>query len=428
MFDSRTASSRGYHAIASSGQGSSYVVRHCTIISTADQFGPAFDWHGDNGDGTHGNLSSQVYANNFIISGSSSMDKFVDARGGEGLVYSNTVVGSSTRGIAVREEHPSDFPNDPLPHDLVTNMWVWANYADGQLMDTFVDDSTGILKDGVHYHTVPYTPYKQPPYPHPMAGGTIGPQTNPVIRLTPSSYDFGIVALGSTNDAKFTVQNAGGGVLSGAATVSAPFNIVGSGTYSLGSNVSQIITVRYTVPQTQVGRISQTVSFTGGGGASATVSGATSFGTSFRSIDGTITSPFVVNTDNTISQAILTTDPTQAGRAGYIFKVSEAANYCVAANVYAPDEGANSFFVNIDAEPTAPTMIWDVPAYAGFTNQFVTWRLPGTNAVIREAWSLTAGTHELIFRGREAGAKLGQITIWKVPNSPSSFRVVAAGK
>src|SRR5438093_4062766 len=156
MFDSRTASSRGYHAIASSGQGSSYVVRHCTIISTADQFGPAFDWHGDNGDGTHGNLSSQVYANNFIISGSSSMDKFVDARGGEGLVYSNTVVGSSTRGIAVREEHPSDFPNDPLPHDLVTNMWVWANYADGQLMDTFVDDSTGILKDGVHYHTVPY--------------------------------------------------------------------------------------------------------------------------------------------------------------------------------------------------------------------------------------------------------------------------------
>jgi hypothetical protein len=79
------------HAWMSSGQGSSYVARYNTFTQSSDNMAPCFDWHGDANDGTLGNTSSQVYMNTFNLSGSASIDKFVDARGGQGLVYSNTV-------------------------------------------------------------------------------------------------------------------------------------------------------------------------------------------------------------------------------------------------------------------------------------------------------------------------------------------------
>ncbi len=89
--------------------------------------------------------------------------------------------------------------------------------------------------------------------------------------VTPSSQDFESVPVGSTADRTFTVQNAGGGMLTGSATTSAPFSIVSGGSYNLTAGQSQAVTVRFS--PTSAGTFLGNVNFTGGGGASRTVTG-----------------------------------------------------------------------------------------------------------------------------------------------------------
>jgi hypothetical protein len=237
------------------------------------------------------------------------------------------------------------------------------------------------------------------------------PNTNPVILISPSSLNFGMVTGTVTN--KFTIQNVGGGILAGTATVPAPFSIVAGGTYSLGSNQTQTVSVSYSPSGSNDTRV---VTFTGGGGATATVSGSrltVQPGLAFPSYAGTITTPFVTNSGGYISQGALT-GVSDGGHAVYGFQIASAGNYTVSANVNTADTTANSFYVNIDAEPTDPAMIWDVPVTTGFTNQAVSWRGNGTadaNQFVPQVFNLSAGTHELIIVGREAGAQLGGITI-----------------
>jgi hypothetical protein len=266
-----------------------------------------------------------------------------------------------------------------------------------------------------------YTPYT---YPHPLRSGGSGTSTNPVIAITPASLDFGVVGIGSTNGLVLTVRNAGAGTLAGTASVALPFSIVGNASYSLGSNATQAIALRY-VP-TQVGIDSRTVTFTGGGGASATVNGSVLglSGLTFDSTSGSITAPFTINAPNSISQSAETLDPTIAGRAVYQFGVTTAGDYIVSMDVNAPSDGANSIFVNIDADPTSPVMIWDIPIASGVTNQTVTWRDSG--GVAPQVWSLSAGTHQLIVLGREAGVVIGRIAIvasGPKPQPPTALRI-----
>jgi hypothetical protein len=74
----------------------------------------------------------------------------------------------------------------------------------------------------------------------------------------------------------------------------------------------------------------------------------------------------------TVSQPVETVDPTQGGRALYTFLVTTAGDYSVSAMVNCPNENANSFFVNIDAEPTV-AMTWHVPVTSGFELRVATW-------------------------------------------------------
>jgi len=113
-----------------------------------------------------------------------------------------------------------------------------------------------------------------------FTGGT-GPVTRtvsgsaynlPAISVTPSTRNFGSILTGTTTDQTFTVQNTGGGTLSGSASVAAPFSIVSGGTYNLGAGLSQVVTVRYS--PTAAGTVTQGVSFTGGSGASASAIGS----------------------------------------------------------------------------------------------------------------------------------------------------------
>jgi hypothetical protein len=93
----------------------------------------------------------------------------------------------------------------------------------------------------------------------------------PAIEVTPTSNDFGTVAMGLTADRSFTVRNAGGETLSGSATSSTPFSIISGGTYNLAAGASQAVGVRFTPAAAQT--YNGAVTFSGGGGTVASVTG-----------------------------------------------------------------------------------------------------------------------------------------------------------
>lgn len=95
--------------------------------------------------------------------------------------------------------------------------------------------------------------------------------SEPVISVSPISQDFGDVNEGSSSDKTFTVQNTGVGTLSGSASASGVFSIVSGSPYNLEGGASQIVMVRFS--PTSTGSFMGNVIFTGGGGATTTVTG-----------------------------------------------------------------------------------------------------------------------------------------------------------
>ena len=84
----------------------------------------------------------------------------------------------------------------------------------------------------------------------------------------------------------------------------------------------------------------------------------------------------------------------------------------------APDESSNSFFVNIDAQPTDPDMIWDIDLTTGFEKRVVSWRGNGdasTDEITPKPFKLEPGAHTLIIVGREPGTLLKSLTIRPAP-------------
>jgi hypothetical protein len=146
----------------------------------------------------------------------------------------------------------------------------------------------------------------------------------------------------------------------------------------------------------------------------------------FEATSGVITGPFIT-TNGCLFQPIQT-DVTQGGCASYSFTITNPGNFVVVVRVDAPNSSANSLYVNIDAAPQDPTMIWDIPRTTGFTNQVVSWRGTGTperRLLARKAFSLSSGDHQLIIRGRDAGTKLAHISVCRIPASPMNLRIVA---
>jgi hypothetical protein len=261
----------------------------------------------------------------------------------------------------------------------------------------------------------------------PYIYGTIS--SNPAISVQPSpSLDFGSVLTNTTEDLAFTVQNSGGGNLSGTATVSPPFSIVAGGTYNLGASQSTNVTIRFS--PNAVGAHTNTVTFTvaGGNGTTRTVSGTgaatyiapiVSGSLTLQPSAGSISSPFVLSSGY-VSQSVTT--GTNGGQLVFSFQTTNSGLFAVVASVNAPNSGANSFYVNIDAPPTDPVNIWDIPMTTGFTNEIVTWRGNGTNDQTsiypQQNFSLNAGLHQLIIEGREAGTELGPVTIVQLQPPP----------
>jgi hypothetical protein len=128
---------------------------------------------------------------------------------------------------------------------------------------------------------------------------------------------------------------------------------------------------------------------------------------------GTITSPFII-TNGYVYQRI-ETGVANGGRAVYNFTTTNTlGHYFIQVLVNAPNDGANSIFLNIDAEPQDPYMIWDIPITSGFMQQTAAWRGNGTfdnDEFVPKVFILNPGAHQLIIRGREANTLFQTITI-----------------
>ena len=105
----------------------------------------------------------------------------------------------------------------------------------------------------------------------PVAAVVTG-RTTPAIAVSPRSLDFASVVVGETSNLTFTVRNVGGGILTGAAKVSAPFRVVRGSPYVLANSQSQAITLQF--GPKAAGMNITVVHLTGGGGASVTVAGS----------------------------------------------------------------------------------------------------------------------------------------------------------
>jgi hypothetical protein len=270
-----------------------------------------------------------------------------------------------------------------------------------------------------------------------------GSSTNPVLATFTGTLDFGTLLTGTSSNLTIMVTNKGGRTLTGTASVSGAFRIVSGESYSLSSQSNQPVIVQFN--PTAAGMTNQTIVFTSNGGnKNANVTGLGSVlqpTLSFVASAGTILAPFTVSnlssiivvgdSYGTISNYLSQSSETGlsgSGQAVYGFNIANAGNYAISALINAPNTGANSFYVNIDGQPTDPTMIWDVPVTSGFTNQLVSWRGTGTdtnNQFAPKVFSLSSGTHQLIVRGREANAQLAGMTISLVPPTPIGLHVIS---
>lgn len=115
-----------------------------------------------------------------------------------------------------------------------------------------------------------------------------------------------------------------------------------------------------------------------------------------------VTAPLVLK-DDAISQPAQT-EVAEGGKAIFTISVPKDGNYVIHAVVNAPSEDANSFYLNVDAQPEDPLMIWDIDVTTGFEERVVSWRGNGdasSNEFAPKTFKLTAGEHKVIIVGRE---------------------------
>ena len=147
------------------------------------------------------------------------------------------------------------------------------------------------------------------------------------------------------------------------------------------------------------------------------VAGVPASGQSFLASAAVLSSPLVLTND----YFHLATDQAEVangGKAVFDFTIKNAGDYVIEALVSAPDESSNSFFLNLDAQPTDPDMIWDIEVTSGFEQRTVSLRGNGdsaSNEFAPKRFKLTPGAHQLIIIGREPGALLKSLSIRPAP-------------
>jgi hypothetical protein len=188
---SMTTSAGSSISLFSSQEAASYIVRHSNIKVSKLNIAPAFDYHGNDPGiaGLRGVCGGQIYKVNMtIVSPATFFGKFVDVRGGQLLVYSNTVTGFDVLDNVYLREEDSNNP----PTDRVENTYVFENRegpGGTTMMAPIVDGgATSKIVLNTHYFTTPpsgaYSTWSLK-YPHPWTG-SIGPVPPPSRPAPPS--------------------------------------------------------------------------------------------------------------------------------------------------------------------------------------------------------------------------------------------------
>jgi hypothetical protein len=120
------------------------------------------------------------------------------------------------------------------------------------------------------------------------------------------------------------------------------------------------------------------------------------------------------------------------GRAVYAFTVTTPGDYVIEALALAPSAAENSVFVNIDSEPIDPQSIWHVPVSTTVQSYQVSWQGNGTfdnPELAPKVFTLSAGVHQLIIRGREPNTQIQQVSIVRNASAPlaapSNLRLIS---
>lgn len=257
-----------------------------------------------------------------------------------------------------------------------------------------------------------------------------GSSSVPVALITPAHLDYRTVAIGTTNDQALVIRNSGGGLLTGTASVAAPFSIISGANYSLAGTQQQVVIVRYC--PAEPGCHTQLVSFAGAGGVDSAVRGQAArinSGWHFAATNGTIAAPFTV-IEGAIAQP-MDSGYADGGRAIFGFTITNSGPYVISAEVSAPKAAPGACYVSVDAEPVEPTAIWDIPPSEGFTNQLVTWRGENPLASPRSSpkvFELMPGEHFLVVVGKTAGTRLKSLSLLPYsdkPAPPTNLRIIA---
>jgi hypothetical protein len=182
-----------------------------------------------------------------------------------------------------------------------------------------------------------------------------------VIQVTPGSISCGTVLSGTSKTNSITVQNVGSGPLSGTASVGAPFSIVSGGSYNLGSNQSQTVTVVFS--PSVASNYTQSVSLSGGGGTNAVVSGSAT--------NAPVLNPVIQVTPGSISYGMVLSGTSKTSS----FTVQNVGNGTLSgmASVGAPFSILSGGSYSLSANGSQTVMVAFSPSAAGSYNQSVTF-------------------------------------------------------
>src|SRR2546426_4858647 len=130
------------------------------------------------------------------------------------------------------------------------------------------------------------------------------------ISVSPASQNFGDINVGSSADRSFTVQNTGGGTLTGSVSTTAPFSIVSGSSFSLSAGQSQDTSVRFS--PTSTGAFAGNVNFSSNAGTPSrqvTGIGVVGLAGDSRTNPIAITSESFSETRSTVSYTSSSDDP-----------------------------------------------------------------------------------------------------------------------
>jgi hypothetical protein len=161
----------------------------------------------------------------------------------------------------------------------------------------------------------------------------------PALQVAPLRLDFGRVEVGTSVTQQVVLDNVGSGWVTGTSSVATPFGIVSATTYHIPGYSSVLGSVRYS--PAAPGTNTQTVSFTGGGGASCIATGTASLFLE-EALDAPYLSFFTVNTSTPFwkRDTATTHDDEDAAKAGPL----STAGSAIAFSTTVTGPGAVSFW------------------------------------------------------------------------------------